>query len=126
MRRARNLLPSLTIAALAVTGFAAVPVSSVYAQSQPPAIGEPMKDVSDQKLDQAAAAIKQVVNIKEDYEQRIDAAPQADKERIAGEAKSALEKAVTDQGLSIPEYSSILVIAQNDPVVKEKILQRLK
>jgi hypothetical protein len=32
---------------------------------------------------------------------------------------------VTDQGLSLPEYTSILVIAQNDPEVQKKILQRL-
>ena len=34
-------------------------------------------------------------------------------------------KAVTDQGLSLPEYSSILVIAQNDLQIQEKLLQRL-
>lgn len=128
MRRAtRILLPSLTIATLTMAGFATVPLSNAYAQSQSsPGIGEPMKDVSDKKLDQAAAAIKQVVTIKEEYEQKIEAATPGDRERIAEEGKSALEKAVTDQGLSLPEYSSILVIAQNDPEVKEKILQRLK
>ena len=120
------LLPSLTIAALTTVGLTAVPVSNAYAQSQPPAIGEPKKDVSDQKLDQAAAAIKQVVNIKEEYEQKIGSAAPNEKERLAEEGKSALEKAVTDQGLSLPEYSSILVIAQNDVEVKEKLLQRLK
>jgi hypothetical protein len=35
-------------------------------------------------------------------------------------------KAVTDQGLSVEEYTSIMVVAQNDPMVRQKILQRLK
>jgi hypothetical protein len=32
---------------------------------------------------------------------------------------------VTDQGLSVMEYDSILEVAQNDPEVREKIGQRI-
>src|SRR5215467_12388551 len=53
------------------------------------------------------------------------AAAPADKERILDEANSALEKAVTDQGLSVEEYNSILEVAQNDPGVRAKIRQRM-
>jgi hypothetical protein len=35
-------------------------------------------------------------------------------------------KAVTDQGLSVDEYSTILQVAQNDPQVRDKLLQRLR
>ena len=41
------------------------------------------------------------------------------------EANSALQKAVTDQGLSVEEYNSILEVAQNDPGVRAKIRQRM-
>jgi hypothetical protein len=34
-------------------------------------------------------------------------------------------KAVTDRGLSVEEYSSILQLAENDPGVREKIIQRI-
>ena len=34
-------------------------------------------------------------------------------------------KAVTDQGLSGGEYASILVVAQNDPTVREKLIKRI-
>jgi hypothetical protein len=84
-----------------------------------------MPDVSDKKLDAAAAAIKQIASVREDYGQRIESAEPTERERIAGEAKTAMTKAVTDQGLSVPEYSSILVIAQNDPQIHEKLLHRL-
>ena len=50
----------------------------------------------------------------------------SDKERIANEAINALAKAVTDQGLSLEEYDSILEVAQNDPEVREKIRQRIR
>jgi hypothetical protein len=64
--------------------------------------------------------------LKQDYQQRIAAAAPSDKERIANEAINALAKAVTDQGLSLEEYDSILVVAQNDPEVREKIRQRIR
>jgi hypothetical protein len=53
------------------------------------------------------------------------AAP-ADKERILYEAVNALAKAVTDSGLSVEEYVSFQVVAQNDPDVREKIRQRIR
>jgi hypothetical protein len=67
-----------------------------------------------------------VARVKENYQQRIEAAAPSDKERIADEANNALVKAVTDQGLSVEEYTSILVVAQNDPQVREKIVQRIR
>jgi hypothetical protein len=42
------------------------------------------------------------------------------------EANDAIAKAVTDQGLSIDEYVSIMKTAQNDPAVCDKLVQRLK
>jgi hypothetical protein len=53
------------------------------------------------------------------------AAPPAQQERIAEEAVNALAKAVTDHGLSVDEYTSILEVAQTNPEVREKIRQRL-
>ena len=48
------------------------------------------------------------------------------RKRLADEANSALTQAISNQGLSVEEYSSILVVAQNDPAVREKILQRIQ
>ena len=87
---------------------------------------QPQQDIPDQKIDAAAAAMEQVANMKESYQQKLDTAPSSDKERIAKEANAALTKAVTDQGLSVEEYSAILVMAQNDPVVRGKILERVR
>ena len=66
-----------------------------------------------------------VASLKQDYQQRIAAAPPADKKQLL-EAVNALAKAVTDQGLSVEEYDSILEVAQNDPGVREKIRQRIR
>ena len=85
----------------------------------------PSAAIPEQKLDAAAMALQKVVDLKQDYQRRIDAASEPDKQGIADEAKGALARAVTDQGLSVEEYTAIIVVAQNDPQLREKILQRL-
>jgi hypothetical protein len=82
-------------------------------------------NIPDQKLDAAAAALDRVTSIKQNYQQKMATAAPSDKDRIAGDANNAMKKAVTDQGLSVDEYTSILQVAQNDPGVREKLMQRL-
>ena len=45
---------------------------------------------------------------------------------LPSEASDAMAKAVKDEGLSVEEYTSIIEVEQNDPVVRNKLLQRLK
>jgi hypothetical protein len=52
------------------------------------------------------------------YEQKLAQAPVAEKERLVGEANNAMENVVTDQGLAVDEYTTILELAQNDPIVR--------
>ena len=66
-----------------------------------------------------------MTSIRQDYESKIAEAPQSDKERIADEANQTLGKAVTDHGLSVDEYNSIIRTAQNDPTVRQKLTQRI-
>jgi hypothetical protein len=115
MRRSMQLLAT---AVLTAAWLLFVPGANAQNQSASP-------NISDQKLDAAAAAIDRVASIKQNYRQRLATAAPSDKDRIAGEANNAMKKVVTDQGLSVEEYSSILQIAQNDPGVREKLLQRL-
>jgi Domain of unknown function (DUF4168) len=106
-----------------------IPAANAQNASPPSALPEqstPAPQLSDQKLDAAAAALGQVASLLHDYQQRLQqAADQSEKQRIADEGNSALKKAVEDQGLSVEEYNSIIVVAQNDPEVRQKILQRM-
>jgi hypothetical protein len=120
----RLVMPPLLVAALLAAWPLSLPAAA-YAQAQSPGASERVPEIPDQKLDAAAAAIERVASLKEDYQQQIAAAPASDRERIAAEAIGALSKAVTDQGLSIDEYNSILEVAQSDPEVGAKIRQRL-
>jgi hypothetical protein len=118
----RPWTPFLTAAILA-----AIPTANAQVQSPAPSPSQPSQDIPDHKLDATAAALDQIANVKESYTKQIEATPvDADKRRLVDEANKALVKAVTDQGLSVEEYTSIMVVAQNDPVVRQKIMQRMK
>ncbi|MCL2429968.1 MAG: DUF4168 domain-containing protein [Alphaproteobacteria bacterium] len=114
-------------AAIALAGCClSIPGANVLAQS-PSGPSTPAPDLSDQKLSAAAAALERVVGLQKDYRQRIaEAEAPAEKERLVAEANNELAKAVTDQGLSVEEYSSILNVARDDPAVRGKILQRIQ
>jgi predicted ATPase with chaperone activity len=102
---------------------------AAHAQNQPLARPQgqlPSPTISDQKLDAAAAAIEQMTSIKQSYEQKIAEAPPSDKQHITDEANNALKKAVTDQGLSVDEYNTIVQTAQNDPAIRLKLVQRIR
>jgi hypothetical protein len=114
-----------------LVGLVSVPAADAQTQSpSPPQQAQPSPpqqapSITDQKLDQTAAAIKRVVSVKQDYQQRIAAAAPSDKDRIAEEGRKELAKAVTDQGLSVGEYAAILEVAQKDPDVLQKLKQRI-
>jgi uncharacterized protein DUF4168 len=130
------LTRTFSAAALAVAWMAFVPAASAQTEQSPSASpseqqppGSPSEEapnIPDQKLDAIAAALQRVVTVRENYERKLQEAQPSDVERIANEAKGELVKAVTDQGLSVEEYNKILVVAQNDPQVRQKILQRVR
>jgi hypothetical protein len=112
--------------AAAMLAFA-VPAANAQVQSPAPSSPLPSQSIPDDKLDATAAALNQIVDVKESYTKQIEATPsESEKQRLVDDANKALVKAVTDQGLSVEEYTSIMVMAQNDPMVRQKILQRMK
>jgi predicted ATPase with chaperone activity len=122
----RLLMRPLAAAVLTGTWLLSVPAVNAQTQSPSPSSSEQSQTIPDQKLDAAAAAIEQVTSVKESYQQKIEAAAPSDKQRIADEGSKALADAVTGQGLSIEEYTSIIRVAQNNPEVRERILQRVR
>lgn len=82
--------------------------------------------IPNQKLDATAAAMQRIASLRRDYMQLLEDAAPDDKSRIADEASDALKKAVTDQGLSVEEYTVIVEAAQFDPQVRQKIMERMQ
>jgi Domain of unknown function (DUF4168) len=123
-----RLFTRLLVAAILTTGcYLSVPTVNVLAQSPAPDPSTSAQDLSDQKLSAVAAALERVASLQKDYRQRAaEAEEPAEKERIVAEAHNEFTKAVTDQGLSVEEYASILDMAQDDPKIREKLLQRFR
>ena len=126
-----RLLQPLAAAMLSVAGLLLSPAANAQT-SQTPAPAPPQAQspspsatISDEKLNAAAAAIGQVTSIRQSYEPKIAAAAPSDKQRMTDEAKNQMKKAVTDQGLTVDEYNSIIRTAQNDPAVRQKLSQRI-
>jgi hypothetical protein len=83
--------------------------------------------LSDQKFKAVATALERVASLRKDYGQRIaEAEAPSEKERIVGEANKELSKAVTEQGLSVEEYTSILDAARDNPEVRDKLFQHVR
>ena len=118
------MLPAVAAILLIGADLLCAPAANAQVQSPSPGAAVQPSNIPDQKLDAVAAAAQRVTSLTLDYQQRIAAAAPADKERILNEAHSALEKAVTDQGLSVEEYNSILEVAQNDPARKNSSAHR--
>jgi hypothetical protein len=119
-----RLWAQLLTAAILAT---AAPVANAQVQSPAPVPSQPSQNIPDQKLDATAAALNKIADVKQSYTQQIEATPSdADKQRLVEEANKELVKAVTDQGLSVEEYTSIMVVAQNDPAVRQKIIQKMR
>jgi hypothetical protein len=116
----------------AVILTATIPAANAQEQSPAPAPAQPAPaqpsaSIPDQKLDATAAALDQIAEVKQNYTKQIESSPNdTEKQRLVDEANKALVKAVTDQGLSVEEYTSIMVVAQSDANVRQKILQRMR
>lgn len=118
---------SLAAAILTAGVWLCIPAADALAQSPPAGPSASAPDLSDQKLNATAAALERVVNLQKDYRQRVaEAEAPAEKERIVAEANNELKKAITEQGISVEEYASILDAARDDPEIRGKILQRVR
>src|SRR5215475_4890199 len=110
---------SLAVAILTAGCYLSIPAVNVLAQSPRPNPSTSAPDLSDQKLSAVAAALERVASLQQDYRQRIaEAEAPAEKNRLVEEANNELTKAVTEQGLSVEEYESILGVAQDNPEIR--------
>jgi hypothetical protein len=121
----RSSSRSVAAALLAGVALAVAPAANAQAPSPAPGASEKSANIPDQKVDAAAAAAMRVASLKQDYRQRLASAEAGEKERIVNEAGEAMAKAVTEQGLSIEEYTLILTTAENDPDLRKRIMKRI-
>ena len=128
----KNSIAGICATALAAVGLLTIPAAQGQQQSPsspsvPARPTAPVKtDIPDSKLDATAKAVKKISSVKDSYDQKLAQAPAIERNKLADEADAAAKKAITEQGLSVEEYTTILEVAQSDATVRDKLIQRLR
>jgi phage-related tail protein len=80
-------------------------------------------DMSDATVHKVGAALRDVLQVKQSYSQRMQSAnTQAERQEVASQADGAAATAVTQQGLSVDQYNRVLLAARTDPALKQRVL----
>jgi len=80
-------------------------------------------DISDEMVSKVGTAAVRVVEIRQSFTPRIDAArTQAEREGLEAQATTELVEAISEQGLSVDEYNEVVAAAQSDPELEERLL----
>jgi hypothetical protein len=120
-------LSATRIATLALLG-SILCLSQAFGQGQTPANNAPAAsatNISDQKIKAAAAAIPQVEGIRQNYQQQLAQAPAGDRPRIQNQAGDEMKKAITNQGISVADYNSVLQAAEQNPDIRGRLIQQM-
>ena len=120
-----------TILALFTAGaLAAAPAAFAQAQGQQQGQqasgqGAPNMEMDQQTLDNFAEAYTEVRGIQSDFADQLGSVEDREKaQSLQREAQEEMVSAVKDAGLSVQEYNQVASQMQNDPELREKVMQR--
>jgi Domain of unknown function (DUF4168) len=119
----------LTLAVGATLGLA--PVLAMAAPDQAPSTMSPSGQTAAPAPDaatigKAGAALHDVALVQEKYQGKIDSATPAQKQTLSAQANAEAVQAIQSRGLSVQQYTNVVRVAQNDPKVKQQLLDVAK
>jgi hypothetical protein len=100
----------------ATAAFALAPVIAL-AQSPDP------QQIPDQTIGKAGAALHDVAKLQQKYQGQMESASPQQKQNLSEQANAEAVQAIQSHGISVQEYSNVMHTAQNDPQVKQRVLQ---
>jgi uncharacterized protein DUF4168 len=77
-------------------------------------------------IGKAGAALHDVARVQAKYQGKWEAASPEQKQSMSDQANAEAVQAIQSHGLSVQEYSSVIRVAQNDPQIKQKLLDAAK
>lgn len=123
-----NIQLPLRIFAIVLLGAISVPLTA--AQLDPPSAQQPGQQTqtySDADLKTFAEALVEVERITDEYQPRLEAAKNlGEEEQVRQAAFKEATTVLAQKGMSIDKYKEILVVAQNDPDVAQRIREQIK
>ncbi len=79
--------------------------------------------VPDTTVGEAGAALHDVAKLQEKFQSEIDSATPEQKKSLSEQANAEAVQAIQSHGLTVQEYSRVIKIAQNDPELRQRLLQ---
>ncbi len=128
----RHLTTSLAAAAIVLAAglpAAAQQTAAGQAQTAPsmPNGAAPHADVSDATVGKVGAALRDVVQIKQSYAQRLQAAKTpTEQQDLSKQASGEAVASISHHGLTIDQYNQVIHAAQADPALKQRVLAAAK
>jgi hypothetical protein len=113
-----------TMATALALGLA--PALAFAASDQLPANQAGPAAIPDGTIGKAGAALHDVARLQEKYQNQIDSASPEQKKSLGEQANAEAVQAIQSHGLSIQEYSTVVRTAQNNPQVKQRLLDAAK
>jgi hypothetical protein len=78
--------------------------------------------IPDGTIGKVGAALHDVAKLQEKYQGQMESAPPEQKQGLSEQANAEAVQAIQSHGLSVQEYSSVVRTAQNNPQVKQRLL----
>lgn len=118
MLQTRKSLTALVATLVMLFGAPAVLAQGPAQQGQAPQ----QLDVSDSQLEQYAAVAVKVTEIRNDFQQKMTSAEDAEQaQTLQEEASAEMIEAVQASGMSVEEYNQIAYALQSDPELQERL-----
>ena len=118
------------IGAIAVVLLGAMSIVPLAAQQPSPSEPDTMSGttpnarVPDETVARTGAALRRVAEIHNVYAPKVEAAPTPDERtRLSSQATDAARKAISDQGLTVEQYNEVVVAAQDNTELEERLLE---
>jgi polyhydroxyalkanoate synthesis regulator phasin len=118
----------LAIATLAAAMICVPGIASAQSPNNAPAATaqQPQAQISEDKVDKFVDAYVEVQKINQEYTAQLQATGEPAKAtELQQEAQTKMQEAVTDTGLSIPEYQQIAALAGQDQELRSRIEKEL-
>jgi hypothetical protein len=102
--------------------LALAPASVLAGPDQSPASQAGPQAIPDGTISKAGAALHDVANLQQKYQGKMESASPQQKQGLSEQANAEAVQAIQSHGLSLQEYSNIVRTAQNNPQIKQRLL----
>jgi hypothetical protein len=105
---------------------AALALSPALGMTQTPGTQPSPAAIPDQTIGKAGAALHDVAKLQEKYQGQMESASPEQKKGLSEQANAEAVQAIQSHGISVQEYTTVMRTAQNNPQVKQRVLDAAK